>query len=203
MVKIEEIEKGKLLIVEGIEDKVFFYKLLEYLQITTIQIFSIGGKGLIHNNLPYLALRPNFSQVLSIGIIRDADDNPSSAFASVCGALKKARLPVPEKPLIATRTEPKVNVMILPKPNSHGALEDLCLEAIKEDSAVPCVEGYFECLHKKGIIIPEGAISKAKVHTFLSSKKDPEKRLGEAAEAGYWPLENPAFDLVKQFLQSL
>ncbi len=200
---IEKIEKEKLLIVEGIDEKRLFAKLLSYLQIASIQIFPIGGKDAIHRNLPALKKASKFLEVLSLGIVRDADTNPSGAFQSVCGALKKAGLPVPDRQIIPTKSIPRVSVIILPKPDFPGALEDICLCAVKEDPAIPCVEEYFQCLAGKGIVIPENNISKAKVHTFLSSKEDPEKRLGEAAEAGYWPLEHPAFDLVKQFLQSL
>lgn len=31
----------------------------------------------------------------------------------------------------------------------------------------------------------------------------PDKRLGEAALAGYWDWDSPAFDLLKQFLHQL
>ncbi len=46
-------------------------------------------------------------------------------------------------------------------------------------------------------------ISKARVHAWLSSQNEPDKRLAEAAEVGYWPWENPAFDLLKLFLKEL
>lgn len=201
---MREIEKRKLLVVEGKEDERFFAELLRCLQIEDIQILPVGGKSFIYTNLSALKTRRGFPQLLSLGIVRDADDNPSSAFQSVCGALEKAGLPVPEAPLITTETKPRVTVLVLPGKDCPGVLEDICLEAVKEDSAIPCVEEYFRCLGKKGITLPSPvAISKAKVHTFLSSKKDPEKRLGEAAEAGYWPWENSAFNIIKQFLQVL
>ncbi|MBU0700240.1 hypothetical protein KKE26_02930 [bacterium] len=205
-----EIEKEKLLIVEGEEDKRFFLKLLSCLPIENIQILPIGGKTKIHKNLPELVKQLNFSDVLSLGIIRDADNDPSAAFASVCKALENSNLPVPKAPLIIAGDDLRVSVMILPGGNRPGALEDLCLESIKDDVAMPCVEGYSKCLAEKGIRLPtvepsstNVAISKAKVHAFLASRQDPEKRLGEAAEAGYWDLESPVFETVKQFLQAL
>jgi hypothetical protein len=46
-------------------------------------------------------------------------------------------------------------------------------------------------------------MSKAKVHAFLASRYEPDKRLGEAAKAGYWPWDNEAFETVKSFLQQI
>jgi hypothetical protein len=46
-------------------------------------------------------------------------------------------------------------------------------------------------------------MSKACVHAWLASKERPDKRLGEAAQAGYWPFEHSAFDALSQFLLSL
>ncbi|MFH1859407.1 MAG: DUF3226 domain-containing protein [bacterium] len=207
---MEEMEGKKLLIVEGVEDERFFSVLLKCLQIADIKILPVGGKFRIHDNLRHLALHCDFSKVISLGIIRDADDNPSGAFDSVCTALEKAKLPVPQAPLIITEGDLRVGVMILPGKDCSGALEDLCLESVKTDAVIPCVNGYFECLAEKGIHVPTDvassanvAISKAKARVFLASRKDPEKRLGEAAEAGYWDLDSGVFDAIKQFLQAL
>ncbi|MEK7273940.1 MAG: DUF3226 domain-containing protein, partial [Candidatus Desantisbacteria bacterium] len=176
-------------------------------QIEGIQIMPIGGKQKIREGIAALIKQPNFFNILSLGIIRDGDDNPSGAFASVCSALENAMLPVPKAPLIIADGDLRVSVMILPDGKRCGALEDICLKSVEEDGAIPCVEKYFQCLAKKGIHVPTDkhsvAISKAKVHAFLASRKDPDKRLGEAAKANYWNLESPVFGLVKQFLQAL
>ena len=46
-------------------------------------------------------------------------------------------------------------------------------------------------------------MAKAEVHAFLASREEPDKRLGEAAEAGYWPLGDPAFGHLKNFVLNL
>ncbi len=46
-------------------------------------------------------------------------------------------------------------------------------------------------------------MAKARVHAWLASQIEPDKRLGEAAKAGYWPWDSPGFDRLKQFLQAL
>ncbi|MFH1097596.1 MAG: DUF3226 domain-containing protein [Candidatus Desantisbacteria bacterium] len=207
---MEERTQKKLLVVEGKDEEKFFGALLNHLKIIDIQISSRGGKTGINDCLLHLKTERGFNQLCSLGIVRDADTNPSSAFQSVCDALRKAGLPVPKAPLITTEGDLRVGVMILPEEDCPGALEDLCLKSVKEDLAILCVEGYFQCLNEKGIHVPTDepsavnvAISKAKVHAFLASRKNPEKRLGEAAHAGDWNLESSAFDNIKQFLQAL
>jgi hypothetical protein len=98
-------------------------------------------------------------------------------------------------------TDPSVTIMILPRRNTQGMLEDLCLEAVKPDPATPCMEGYFRCLTRNGITTSN--IAKAKIHTFLSSRTRPDLRLGEAALEGYWPFPSSVFDDLKQFLRMI
>jgi hypothetical protein len=97
---------------------------------------------------------------------------------------------------------PQVAVMILPDHSTPGMLEDLCLRAVSEDPAMHCVENYFDCLQVQGLQAPN-ARAKAHVQTFLASRDSPGLRLGEAAEAGYWPWGHEVFSPVKEFLSRL
>ena len=45
--------------------------------------------------------------------------------------------------------------------------------------------------------------SKAKVRVWMASHVDWEYHVGKAAEEGYWPWANPAFDALKNFLRAL
>lgn len=196
------IKEIKILVVEGRDEEMFFSALMAHLSLTGIQILSIGGKTQLRSNLKALKATPNFTNVVSLGVVRDADTNAASAFQSVCDALQAAGLPFPERMSVAIGTNPQVVVMILPNGEDPGMLEDLCLAAVANNPAMPCVEEYFDCVQKQADSLPRN-MSKAKIHTFLSSKTDPDKRLGEAAQAGYWPWNNPAFNQIKQFLRAL
>ena len=197
-----EIKQPHVLVVEGEDDVRFFEELAKHLGLRDIQILSAGGKTKLPLFLRVLPLTPDFSLVDYLSVIRDADTNPDGAFESVCGALDKAGLPVPKQLLVQTDTKPSVAVMILPGDNRQGMLEDLCLEAIAQDPAMLCVTQYFECLEKQKIARPDD-MAKAKVHVFLASRKKPDKRLGEAAQANYWPMDSNTFDQVKAFLQRI
>lgn len=205
--RIEEklkIVKPKLLIVEGRDEEEFFNAFLENLEISDVQVAGVGGKTKIRSNLKALKTTdPYFAQVISLGIIRDADEDHRAAFTAVQDALKAAGLPCPKRHLISTKTLPKVTVMILPPESSHGSLEDICLGSVKDDPAMSCVDGYFGCLDAKGIDRPVKDFVKAKARVFLSSREDPTLALGIAAKKGFWPFDAAGFDSVKEFLRSL
>jgi hypothetical protein len=125
-----KISKPKLLIVEGKEEEFFFDAFINHLDIQEVQVAGIGGKGKIRPNLKALIIDSNFPQVVSLGIIRDADESAENAFQSVRESLLAAGLPSPKRALSFVKGSPRVAVMILPARNQQGELEDLCLNAI-------------------------------------------------------------------------
>lgn len=198
-----EIIQSKLLVVEGIDEQFFFEALINHQNLQNIQILPIGGKTKLKENLKMLAKSSEFhARVNFLGIVRDADTNASDTFRSVCDALQNAGLSVPANPMELTSQNPKITVMVIPHGSTRGMLEDLCLTAVISDPATPCMEQYFQCLQQLPSSLPKN-MSKAKVHAFLASRYEPDKRLGEAAKAGYWPWDNEAFATVKSFLQQI
>lgn len=198
----KNIESPNLLLVEGKDEEFFFGALICYMGLKNIQIINIEGKDNLRRKLRALINDARFHEVVSIGIVRDANDDPRAAFQSICDALKAVNLSVPERPLVSNGVSPKVTIMILPKEDTPGMLEDICLKSIENDPVMFCIDQYFKCLEERRIPIPKKR-SKAKVQAFLASRTDPGKRLGKAAQAGYWPWDNIAFDPLKNFLQTL
>lgn len=199
-----QITESKILIVEGVDEERFFQSYFDYISISDIQILPIGGKTLLPDSLKALKVDPNFiSKVQVLAIVRDADNSATSAFDSVCSALSGAHLPVPHTVLQPTGTNPIVTVMIIPPGSSSGMLEDLCLQAVSSDPAIPCLSSYFTCLATLPNFSMPSNISKAKIHAFLASRIDPDKRLGDAALASYWPFNNDVFDTLRNFILSL
>jgi hypothetical protein len=197
-----EITKPNLLVGEGREEELFFGALIKHLGLQNIQVMGIGGKTNLRQNLKALTLSPRFTEVVSLGIVRDANDNLSAAFQSVHDALQAVNLPAPGRPLVPTGDSPQVTVMILPEEDAPGMLEDLCLKSVGQDSATPCVAQYFRCLQQEGLSLPDN-MSKAKVQVFLASRRKAGLRLGEAAQVGYWPWDEKAFEQAKIFLQQI
>ena len=198
----QALSKPKLLIGEGKEEVNFFTAFLSHLNITDVQVEQYGGKPELPSYLRTLVVRPGYLNVVSLGITRDADNSAQSAFQSVCSSLNRASLPVPSRPGEIVGDSPQVSVMILPDGQNSGMLEDLCLTAIETDPVLQCVDEYFDCVYRTSGRKPNN-MAKARVHTWLASQLEPDKRLGEAAKAGYLPWESPGFDRLKQFLQAL
>jgi len=194
-----EILQENLVLVEGHDEELFFEALLRHMGVNSIQVLPIAGKDNLRPNLKMLVVSPGFSEVVSLGIVRDANNNPEGAFHSVCGALEIANLPVPEFPMLPTGRGPQVTVMILPDGNTPGMLEDVCLRTVGEDPAMFCVEEFFKCLQERNVSMPRNN-SKARVQVFLGSRLEAGKRLGEAALAGYWPWDHIAVEQIKNFL---
>ena len=88
----KQLSQPKLLIGEGREEVVFFTALLKHLDLNDVQIEEYRGKDRLRPYLRGLHVRPNFPQLVSLGIVRDADADATSAFQSVSGALRDAGL---------------------------------------------------------------------------------------------------------------
>jgi hypothetical protein len=81
-------------------------------------------------------------------------------------------------------------------------LESVCVESVSSGPEMQCVGAYFACLQGKRVSLPTN-MDKANAHAFLAACLEPDKRVGEAALAGYWPFDSAAFDGIKDFLREL
>jgi len=200
------LHKKKLLLVEGRDEEEFFNGLLKLMEINEIQVIPVGGKDKFSNNIKALINDADFYDIVSLGIARDADDDPKAALQSIGDALKRVNLSVPKKVMTKVKRNgsPDVIVMILPGANKRGALEDLCLASVNNDSASICVERYLTCLKEQNVAGPKQKwLNKARVRVFLSAQEEPTLSLGIAAQRGYWPLDHCVFDEVRTFLKSV
>jgi len=199
---IEELKEPKLLLGEGLEEQRFFSKLLESMPLGGIQVGQFAGNRKLREFLRALKNWPQFGRLQAIAITRDAETDANAAFQSVQDALRNAGLPFPAQPGAFAAGPPRVGVLIIPPNQPNGMLEDLCLASVRSDPAMICVEEYMKCVEEKAKRQP-GNPAKAKVHAWLASQVDPDKRLGEAAQAGYWRMGDSVFDSVRQFLRGL
>lgn len=206
----------KLLLVEGRDDLRFFNAMRRYLGINNIEIDSYNGKPNLGNELADWVRNPAFQQFSGLGIVRDADNNSGSAFDSVISSLQRAGLPIPAAPLApAERDGLRVSVLILPPDGGRGELEDVCLSSIAGSPDLQCVDRYFDCLANTAPLINLNRIAKARLHAYLAAgpvraagsaanaRRRPGLRLGEAADAGVWNWDSPAFRPIRDFLFNL
>ena len=76
------LEQPKLLIVEGNHERDFFTAWMKHLGKTDVQVMPIGGKTILASRLTALCKQEGFDTVVTLVIVRDADDNPAAAFRS-------------------------------------------------------------------------------------------------------------------------
>jgi len=215
--------ESRLLLVEGKEDQEFFIRLgyhLQFSEATPLHILQYEGKDNLGRYLRILMRNPNFEQITRIGIVRDADYG-TDAFQSVKTALEYAnrnnrqQLPVPQSPIQPSEGKPEVSVLILPA-DTEGMLEDLVLDALSEDSIMPCVDDFFTCLRDHHIDIVQERLPKARVRVFITGKNvDGQATAGADADklylsdiyrmswwrAEFW--EHESFDDARAFLRQL
>ena len=206
----------KLLLVEGNDDFRFFRAMSRHLGITDVTVSSYNGKPNLGNDLSDRVRSPGFQAVSSLGIVRDADDSSRSAFDSVAGSLRRARLPTPDAPITPIERDGlRISVLILPPDYEQGELENVCLESIEGSQEMQCVENYLICQNSLEPGITSNQIAKARLHSYLAAgpiyaiedrqlgRRRPALRLGEAADAGVWDWESPVFAKIASFLRSL
>ncbi|MFO7900191.1 MAG: DUF3226 domain-containing protein [Planctomycetota bacterium] len=188
---------------EGLDAFRFFKFFLEHEGLLQqIEVRNFGGVDELDAYLPALKATPGFSQVRSVGVVRDAEAEMESAFRAVCRALGSADLPVPRAPETASEGAPKVSVYILPDCKRPGMLETLCLDAFGDDAALPCVQAYFACLQQRDAPHPNN-LDKSRLQTLLASRPEPTPYIGRAAERRYFNFDHHVFDRLRAFLQGL
>ena len=191
-----------VLIGEGIDEENFFKCFIKHADLHGIEVRGIGGKAQLKDSLGALKITTGYNKVRTLGITRDADVDYADAFRKVQLALENVGLAVPREPLTLVGNNPQIVVLILPRPNQNGMLEDLCLEAGQGDPAMACVDTFFRCIEENVPIQPRNK-SKAKVHAFLSTREEEHSRLGLAAQKKCWSFDNGAFDIIREFLKIL
>lgn len=193
---MERIVAKKIIGVEGKDDKRFLEALLNNLEINDVQILDFEGKSNFKTQIQALKNTSGFSTINICAFVRDADENPpASAFRSVCDALRSAGLTPPASDQSFTEGNPKIGIFIMPGNGATGAIEDLCLESLKDEESLTCVNSYFDCLGT----MPTKE-SKAKTLCYLSGKEPYANSLGYAALKGHWDFSHASFESIKEFL---
>lgn len=215
--------KSRLLLVEGKEDQEFFIKLGGHVTSTDdwpIHINQFEGESKLTDFLIALARHPSFSQLSTVGIVRDADFN-TNAFNSVQDAIKNAneesqrKLPVPENVMTLARGNPNIIVLIMPSAECEGMLEDLVMDVFQCDPVTACVDAYFDCLREITSGVSQAKVSKARLRAFVTGKNVSDEATGDDSDKLYlsdvfhmswwrddfW--DHSSFDQAKAFLTQL
>ncbi|MCC7367364.1 MAG: hypothetical protein IT306_03015 [Chloroflexi bacterium] len=205
-----QIQTPGLIWCEGPNDFAFLRRLIVGEGLTSsLRVEVFEGKENLSTYLEILRLRPGFSGLNALGIVRDADELPSGALRSVRDLLMNQGLPCPDHAGIVVRgpsfdgRHRAAGVFIAPDGESPGALESLYLRAIGRDAVSDCVQAFMHCVipHLHASLVAHRA--KVEFHTWLASRERPGILPGQAMDANYIVRDHPAFDPIKAFLREL
>ncbi len=202
------IEKQRIILVEGPTDHAFFTALLQYLGYENdVQLIITNGKDRIRDRIRELVLRPNFSDVVALGITRDMDTFADNAFVKITDALNAAKLPVPTDVLetASAPSKPTVSILLFPDDATEGELEDLCLRAFEGEGMMTCADSYFRCLDRLDEYVADNKYPKAKLQVLLTALGEGELTLRQAVYQTWWRARwtHAAFVPVTQFTQGI
>lgn len=197
----QKIIKSNLLLVEGRDEVNFFECYLNFLKIDSIQIIEVKGKENFKREIPKLKVLPGFSDVMKIGIIRDADTDFVATFRSIYDRLKENGFNPVKECNIFSESHPSIGIFIMPSSNQNGSLEDLCLEAINNDEIMKCSYQFIDCLKSFNPNIKNE--SKRLIQTYLASKDELCSNIGLGAMKKYWNFDSVYYNDLKNFIKEL
>lgn len=201
-----ELKADRLLLVEGKDEENLLGRLIEDClndDGQDIQIVAVGSKSKFRSSLIAIKVDAQSRPTLrSIGIIRDADDNPKGSFDSVCGSLRSAGYEPPTAHAEFSDATPSIGVFIVPDGSQPGAIETLCRRSVAGEAAAKCVDDYMECLKTHDALQSKNA-DKTFTHAYLAAMRDPVARVGEGALQKVWDFQSPAFAALSQFVRDL
>jgi uncharacterized protein DUF3226 len=194
----ESFNQPRLVLVEGSDDEALISGLVGHLGLSGFQCRNMKGKDAWPDKLRAIAADPTFrSNVLALGLVRDADQNPTGTWQSCKSAIEGAQMVAGSAPGVLGTGSPATCVAILPHYNNKGAIEELCLESFPPE-LVACVDSYFACVDTGQE--RQTRSNKAYVQAYLAGQIPLRRNLQIAAASGSFNFDHPAFSELSKFL---
>lgn len=208
MSKPKSIMHPKVLLVEGMDAKMFCIWALQAYKLEDIEVHDFGGITNLNGYMQTIKNLTGFDMVHTLGVIRDSEMDSEGAVRSIKRAFRDADLKVPSAALQwASDSEIKTGFMLLPGDDSlcdevgKGALEHLCLGAISNKALLECVDEFTDIVKTRDI--PLSHEHKTRLHSYLAITPYVGMKIGEAAKAGAWDWEHVALRDFRTFLESM
>jgi len=201
------ISTPKQLLVEGRTAEIFFREWIESTELKNeLQVRDFGSVSNLTGYLKvFTALKDFREKVITIGIVRDAEQNSAaSVFQSICSSLTTVGLTPPAALNSTSESPTRTAVFVLPDCDHSGMLETLCWQVLQSDpklgDQLKCVADYLDCVRHKTRIRNE---TKARIWTYFSGLGEFDPLLGHSARAKKWDWACPAFAKLSSFLTAL
>jgi len=121
----------------------------------------------------------------AIGIVLDADTNPSGRWQSIKSKLSKYGYTFPSAPeingtILKCEGKPTLGIWIMPNNADVGMLEDFCASLIDPEELEIAKEAVDKVAGTPTASFKEVHLSKAVVHTYLAWQDEPGRPLGQS-----------------------
>lgn len=200
------LEADLLLLVEGRDEVNLFEKFVQHCldgDAQTMQVLEVGGKDQFRRRFALIETDARTRPTLrAIGIVRDADDSARNTFRSVRDGIRSVGYEPPGAHGEFSNAELPIGVFIVPDGSRGGAIETLCRESVRAESAANCIDEYLACLRGHAALRSRNE-DKTFTHAYLAAQEDPTARVGEGALHGVWDFRSPAFADLSRFIRAL
>lgn len=183
------------LLVEGTNDREFIYALTNRAGIArgTYKVHDweegSGGFETLVDSLPGFFVG---SEVARLGIVVDADDNPTAHWQAVISRLRNEGYNLPPEPVVGGLVHQEsgkriiVGIWLMPDNRQRGMLEDLAFQIMPSgDSLWPYAVDAVERISRFEQRFRPTYMMKAQLHTWLAWQDEPGTQLGLAIKRGY------------------
>ena len=193
------------LLVEGRIDRDFIEALISNRSLGAVQVQVFEGVGNLRRFLAGFVRAPDFSRVASLGVLRDADDDPAAAFQSVRHAIQDHNMEPPAEPGVIAAGHVgdvalQVGVLIVPA-DGPGMLETALCRTFAGQPIAACIDEFMACAADAGEL--HRASAKARAHAYLSTRQRPGSDVGVAARQGFWNLDHSALNPIADFVRAI
>lgn len=198
-----EIEKEKIIFVEGRDEENFFGALIKHMGLIDIfQVIPFDGKASMKSYISVVSKGREFEEkVTSVSIVRDCDSNYQSTDDEIKHALKEIfNIRDISEGNIVNQDGVNYGYLILPGNKRKGELEDLVIDSINGGRIHVEIMNYLKSIET---ITKPRKQSKAVLQIYFSSMKESDVRMGISAQRNYIDFNHISFNGIKQFISSL
>lgn len=193
-------QERHLILVEGQDDRALLAAMIKHEELPGFQVHHMGGKSKWAVRVEVIVGQPEFqANVKTLGLMKDADEDPNAAWASCRDTLARSSLPVPVAVRRLAEGSPSTAIAIVPSRTGRGALEELCIESF-DAGRIDCVNRYFDCV-RPGNSSPVRV--KARVQAYLAGLESAPRDITIAARNHELNMNHSAFDELREFVHLL
>ena len=200
----------RVLLVEGADDRHVVQHLRDHQDHPDIPAFKIVPKCGITKLIRAVGPEIKVPDRLAVGILADANDDPSARWREIADKLRKADIETPDWPVptggvvVAGMVgRPRVGVWLMPDNRSPGELEDFVEKLIPEGDPVwPLADCYVREIPPDARRFKLGKITRARIHAWLATRKEPRK-MGAAIAIGDLDAEAPLARTFAEWLRAV